>query len=747
MKKALVFIVLLFIGQLSWSLPIQNPALQKNKFDFSNYVSNYKNPQFFADNEIALKARLKLLDQVPAGGRVKILTFIFENGYAARLLAAHMCLAARRGVQVQFMADSKTGDRPGRPDAFDLGFDHQVNEEIYQTLANCGVEVRIHNHIPRYEDILSAGMRIPYINEAKMGVSHRIADFVHSDLGTYTALSELISQLKGVFTEEAEKFNEKEKVLLNELKKGFFKLLENSIASYAKNRTELSRYESLVAVMSEVQKKIVQSKLVKRLSPTTVKFYLHNILDKVQTRGVLSDFYREARLFNRLNHRKLFWVEYQGQSCFLMGGRNLGDHYLTWGRKKDEFMDGDVLICNHHLSSRDENVILQAQNSFDELWLNRDLEDPLNVKPLVTIVKPQYNFKFQYLIFPDRNGVFGWGNPMWIYMPYIASQNRWVMINYEEARLRPLSREQHQERQMPAPLVWSNTNSFMGESLVGGFNWRVRTSTWNTKKDAVRAELYAAIDNEKELIYIETAYSEFSTTFKEHIESALNRGVPVHIVTNSIYVSDAGSKAIRLVMARWTRQMLEKFPSLFRVEFATVGYGHMIHFKGANFSCQQRNGEAFRLNLVGSHNFHGRSGYSDKEHAIIWQQKPKASCLKRLGLDASLASNDADLREIRGQFYQKLTQASANNQPLKAFKTFAEEIQDGLSSGKLSESRKKISKLLLNALYQQEVDPVTKQIRIKKVAGRAVLKVHDEFLGFLELLSESGVSDIVGALL
>ncbi|MEK6554444.1 MAG: hypothetical protein AABZ31_04320, partial [Bdellovibrionota bacterium] len=83
----------------------------------------------------------------------------------------------------------------------------------------------------------------------------------------------------------------------------------------------------------------------------------------------------------------------------------------------------------------------------------------------------------------------------------------------------------------------------------------------------------------------------------------------------------------------------------------------------------------------------------------------------------------------------------------KAFKTFEEEISDAVNSGKLSDDRKKTSVVLLNALYQHEKDPKTGKARVKKVAGRAVLKIHDEFMGFLEKLSESGLSDIIGALL
>ena len=54
-----------------------------------------------------------------------------------------------------------------------------------------------------------------------------------------------------------------------------------------------------------------------------------------------------AAALNRINHRKLFWVKTPGgQACFLLGGRNLGDHYLSW--HDDSFLDADIMICNHY---------------------------------------------------------------------------------------------------------------------------------------------------------------------------------------------------------------------------------------------------------------------------------------------------------------------------------------------------------------------------------------------------------------
>ena len=745
-----------FTLQAQAALPIRHASLDKTQEAFIRYTDAYKTPQFFDDNEIALRARLKLLDQVPAGGTVKILTFLFDNGVATRTLAVHMCLAAKRGVNVQFLPDSKSGDRPGIMDVFDADFNNQVNEEFYQVLVNCGVKVRIHNHIPDFDVV--AGKAVPVANDGSyvkggLGTPFRWLGakirqglgVIKGDVGTGLALKNNLSIFFSIFTEEIAKSKEEDQALLTELKDGLKSLVFESAKTYVLNRSEADNTKAIAEVAEKVQESIKTSKIVKKLKPETLRNFLYRMLNRVQTHEVLGKFYQQSRYFNRLNHRKLFWVESQGRSCMILGGRNLGDHYLTWDRHHDEFMDGDVLICNQHLKQGDRAVTEQGRGSFDQLWFNKDLEDPYNVKPSVTIVKPNLKFKYQYLMFPDYTTK-EWGNPMWVIMPYDAASDRWSVMDYVTAKMRPVIGFKNSERMVPTPVVWNNETPFMGRSITGSMNWRVKLSTWNRAKDEVRAELYKAIDSEQERVYIETAYSEFSNTFRDHIEATLKRKVPVHIVTNSIYVSDAGSKAIRLIMARWTRQMLETYPSLFKIQFATIGFGHMIHFKGASFACQKSGHRLFRLNLVGSHNFHGRSGYSDKEHAIIWEQLPKASCAAKAGLKVA-TSEEVDLKDMRDSFYQFKTAKSPKNPPLKAFKTFEEEISDAVNSGKLSDDRKKTSVVLLNALYQHEKDPKTGKARVKKVAGRAVLKIHDEFMGFLEKLSESGLSDIIGALL
>lgn len=697
----------------------------KTNQTFVAYIDQYSTPQLFDDNEKALQARLKILDQIPAGGTAKIMTFVYENGVATRLLAAHMCAAAKRGVNVQFMPDSKTGDRPGVADAFDNSHDYKLNEEVFQMLANCGVNVRIHNHIPKFEVGAITGKHIPVLSR---GFLSRMAGYVSDKVSSGMAAKTMLNDFMAVFTKTVDESAESDKALLTELKKGLHSLIYSSVITYAKSRSELDRNTALVKLFESTQAKIAQSRIIKRIQPAKMRDFIFRLLNNVRSHERLGEFYKQARYFNRLNHRKLFLVENAGRRCMFLGGRNLGDHYLTWDRHHDEFMDADVFICNSHLDgqSGDREVTAQAVNSFNELFVNRDKFDPVQAPPLISLVKPAPQFNFEYLGTPYREGLY-------------LGIHKFVRT---AAPPHGILRWQALER----PTEWPDERPIEGKSITGGYNWRVQTSTWDVKKDAVRAELYRAIDSELELVYIETAYSEFSTTFRSKLEGALKRGIPVHIVTNSIYVSDAGSKAIRLVMARWTRQMLEQYPALFKVKFATIEYGHMIHFKGANFQCQKSGNRAFRLNLVGSHNFHGRSGYSDKEHAIFWEQGPRESCLVKASV-TGVVIDDADLRDMRNKFYRDISAKAAPLRPLKSYATLEEELQDGIRSGKLSAKRAQLSRHLLNALYAKELQANGQYAFKRDAKGRALLKVHDEFLGFLELLAESGFSDIVGALL
>ena len=85
---------------------------------FASMVAEISAPQLYFSNDAAFAARLKLLDFAPTGSRALISTFVFDNGEVVREFAPHVCEAARRGVSVRLLVDSKSGGQAGIPDLF-----------------------------------------------------------------------------------------------------------------------------------------------------------------------------------------------------------------------------------------------------------------------------------------------------------------------------------------------------------------------------------------------------------------------------------------------------------------------------------------------------------------------------------------------------------------------------------------------------------------------------------------------------
>ena len=132
--------------------------------------------------------------------------------------------------------------------------------------------------------------------------------------------------------------------------------------------------------------------------------------------------------------------------------------------------------------------------------------------------------------------------------------------------------------------------------------------------------LLQLIKNEAREIFIETPYAQFSPELRSAIEKALQRGVRVSLITNSLFISDGLSKIIRVLMARWMERTKEQYPDLFQVRYVTLAGGRMTHFKGAAFGCQKGKNGNFQVFIIGSHNFDPRSGRSDKDHALRWEE-------------------------------------------------------------------------------------------------------------------------------
>ncbi len=366
---------------------------------------------------------------------------------------------------------------------------------------------------------------------------------------------------------------------------------------------------------------------------------------------------------NRLNHRKLFWVQSpSGRACSIIGGRNLGDHYLAW--HEDSFIDGDIVYCDHHqknmknASANDQSnrVIADASASFDHLW--NDTDSSAGVKVEHFDIQPNLNFPFKLITLEKES----------------THDGKKTTRDQKELQLvrRATDATSPAEGVIPAARAVPTTDGIIGRQYDLAYNWRVRTAVWDPKRDQVRQETYDMIRREQAEIFLESAYMEYDVEMQKLLLEALDRGVDVTVISNSMYVSDGPSKLISLARAEWTNKAMSKYgkgttgdfknfagmprhlyadktgPGKFQFFVTTAYAGHMIHFKGAGFKCQKNDDGTYKKSfMLGSHNLHIRSGLADKEHAIFWDEPVDLTCVTKIGREKFSA---AQIAEIESQY-------------------------------------------------------------------------------------------------
>ena len=293
---------------------------------------------------------------------------------------------------------------------------------------------------------------------------------------------------------------------------------------------------------------------------------------------------------------------------------------------------GDTKNFNH--------VVDAAKGSFDSLWndasngANGDLEGGAEVEVYEILKDLDFKFKHIYLVKGKErsSGEFGLGK------------------NLSEA-----SGKDKALGEVP-PATRGNKTVSSGRFFRNSFDWEIETSIWNPKHDDIRKSLHDMVKREQAEIFIESAYMDFDPQLEKHLEDALKRGVRVTIISNSVFTSDGASKLISFSRGQYINELLGKYADQFSWDFGANYYenarrqrphdpnqkgrfdfylttpytGHMTHFKGAGFKCQKGDdGSYYKTFIIGSHNFHRRSGVSDKEHALIWKEKIDLSCFDR----------------------------------------------------------------------------------------------------------------------
>lgn len=656
---------------------------------FDKGIGNYQHPQLLDNNDTAFEARLFLLDSAPAGATAKIATFVFEHGTRTQQLSVHLCKAAKRGVKVELLVDSKSGDRVDMEDAFDSTPEIKKNEETYAFLANCGVKVYIHNSVAPY--VTFFGKKLPNFFGVKNG----------SSVGIKTLLS-TVDNIKDRLTDDILQplfqklgMTAKAKDLIGDIKSLALNILHFTGIAGFEDQSETA--SDPIEGIRKRYKNLVQSDVWKQLDAEkgkevvkTVKDAMLN--DKGNGEVSLRDFYATLRMYNRLNHRKLFVVETEDKhsGCAIIGGRNLGDHYLA--TSKDSFHDGDVLVCRHHITDKENeksDLFASIDASFNDLRDNT--VDPeigdLGPSPVRLV---EANPKYKNLLSDN-----------------VADQGFVEGIALE---------------------------NFSEPTLL--------TTGWDPLKDQVRFAMLRGIVREQNEVYIETAYAELNGSVRRALDDALARGVKVYLITNGFFISDGPSKLIRLWMRNWIEKNQKKYPKLFTVGYATLDARHMIHFKGAGFRCQkakeknQATGEMedkyYRTYLIGSHNFHPRSGTSDKEHMLQWNEATTESC--------KTETPPADLVALRKGYYAKLNKTGVPH--IMGFTTLYTECTTAISYANKFPKDKELQKLADYARAIKRVMYIS--MGTAKVPELLYVEETDKLF---KATDESGIRDLLGLFL
>lgn len=695
--------------------PLTNdPTDAERTAAFKEFAKSYPQPELFQDNEAGLSMRLKALDLLPAGSHVKIATFTMSNGKSTRHLARHLCLAAKRGVRAELLVDSKTGDQPGRPSLFEDSDEVRIQSELLLYLANCGVDVYVHNHLESYIEVL--GHRVPNIfldpslDGAKFGVSPqdllKVTGRVNAILGRIDALvqSKLGEKKNGLdfapFLENLKQFAVAYGHLYQASKK------PDSIDVQGRNSAEV---EKSIAKLGRAYRDLLHAPLWEKLSADEIKALIPQVVSAFASDSELMSLRREFRRANRLNHRKLFLVESSdsGVRCMLLGGRNIGDEYLE--SNDSNFNDGDVFLCGHHGAGAEDTLQL-ASNSFESL--KSDESDPvlgLDRDNSVRKITAVPNYQYGLLLFESGE------------LPEGASQGEYSGALTKEERTMPAEREIAD----PAPIH--------GDFVIDrALSWKFLKSDWSPAEDQVAARFSELIQSESQQVYIETPYADFSGRIREAIAAALERGVKVQIVTNSFATSDGGSKPIRLLMERWVAETKRKYPERFLFQVTTAHSGHMTHFKFAAFACSRSPGVNGAAYIIGSHNFHGRSGYSDKEHALYLLRDEKDRCLR--GFESS-----GNLVSARAEFYRKLS-SRGGGPALANHRNIVDELAESYQRpGPMRTRSQRQSRVLSEAIIRMLYDFPEGQ--------KPALHEPERLEHVLRAVDDGGVHDLIGYLL
>ena len=207
----------------------------------------------------------------------------------------------------------------------------------------------------------------------------------------------------------------------------------------------------------------------------------------------------DFRGFNQRMHNKTFIVDGE---VVITGGRNIADEYFDYDHEYN-FRDRDVLLIG--------KTCTDIQNSFDLFW-NNELSVPVasivSVDDALLNTKVKYEYLHQYACNPN---------------------NFWPQVR-EKIRTVPLTFQRIKES---GDLVWVDSVSFVSD-MPGKNDANKGLSGGGASTDA----LINLIKKAKHSISIQSPYLVTTKLSQQLFKEAVQRGVTVNILTNSLSSTD-----------------------------------------------------------------------------------------------------------------------------------------------------------------------------------------------------------------
>ena len=203
--------------------------------------------------------------------------------------------------------------------------------------------------------------------------------------------------------------------------------------------------------------------------------------------------------FNQRMHNKTFIVD---GNTLITGGRNIADEYFDYDHEYN-FRDRDVWLTGH--------VVQEVSNSFTLFW-ESDLSVPIEELVHADVTEINATIKFEYL-----------------HQYSCDPENFWPEVR-ERIKETPARVESMLNS---GEIVWVDNVTFVSD-LPGKVGLDGKSESGGITTDS----LISLINGAKKSIYIQSPYLVTTEQGQQVLKNAFDRGVEIHILTNSLASTD-----------------------------------------------------------------------------------------------------------------------------------------------------------------------------------------------------------------